>query len=840
MILGKISAAFIAAIVGSLGLGAPTVVHATPPAPVLVAPADGASLVQPITLDWNPVVDPNGPIGSYTWQVAKSATFSTVLLEGFTSMLFEGVGAATSDMVSGLPNGIYFWRVKATSISGGDSPWSSVRSFTVTGLGPAPRGKPTFSTPTNNARFHAGETFTLKWSAISGAHYYLLEVDDEPTFSYPLAFTTNALTFGTQAGAGWGNEIPNLYYRVRAVSADNVRGLPSKTLIVHVTNNAPVPSAPSQVAPGVAAALPLPITFDWTDTANPQVAGYDLDIDTDPNFGGNFGVLLIQNITRSDYMVASDLPPGEYFWRIRALHGSVAGPWSAGRAITVTEAAPTPVGLVPFWLVASPTATSGGNPTQARLTLNAPAPAGGAVVSVASDLPQANLPATVFIPEGKTDAVVTPITTEPVSGATISTLRAAYGGGVQQSSIGLYPLLLGTQLGAENVVGGESFNGTLTLLDPAPPGGLVVRLVSGNTSLFRPPPTVTIPEGELGATFSIATSPVTESILVALDSGTESDGFLAPRLFVILTPPGGATLPPSLTSITFAQSSILGGTTTTGTVTLTGPAPAGGALIPLSGSLEGTVVVPPSVTVPAGSMSANFTISVPPVLEPHWVIIQSQYGTFNGNQAKLLEVNPGAPGPPTVFALGVSDSTVIAGDTIRGTAGIFAPAPGGGAAVRLTSTDPSIVQVPAKVRIAQGNSANSFKITTGSVPIETSVRVDATLGGITKSVFVNVSPNPNDPPLLEDLTVTPSSVRGGTNATGTVTLSTPAPPGGIFVTLSTDNTSVAQVPPIVAVPGGQTAANFTVTTFPVSNNTVVAITAFYGSGSQSADLTVTR
>ena len=166
--------------------------------------------------------------------------------------------------------------------------------------------------------------------------HYLLEVADEPTFSYPLTLTTNALTFGTKADAGWGNEIPKVYYRVRAVSADNVRGLPSKTVAVQITNNAPVPAAPTQVAPAAGASVSLPFTFDWTDTANPQVAGYDLDVDTDPNFGGNFGVLLIQGVTRSDYMLASDLPPGNYFWRIRALHGAVAGPWSAGRAITVT------------------------------------------------------------------------------------------------------------------------------------------------------------------------------------------------------------------------------------------------------------------------------------------------------------------------------------------------------------------------------------------------------------------------------------------------------------------------------------------------------------------------
>ena len=71
-------------------------------------------------------------------------------------------------------------------------------------------------------------------------------------------------------------------------------------------------------------------------------------------------------------------------------------------------------------------------------------------------------------------------------------------------------------------------------------------------------------------------------------------------------------------------------------------------------------------------------------------------------------------------------------------------------------------------------------------------------------------------------------------------LSAPAPAGGIFITLASGNNSVAQVPPIVAVAGGQTSANFTVAAFPVSNTTVVTITAFWGSGVETVDLTVTK
>jgi len=48
--------------------------QAPPPAPALAAPVNGAALVQPITLGWGAVVDPDGPIGSYTWQVSSTST----------------------------------------------------------------------------------------------------------------------------------------------------------------------------------------------------------------------------------------------------------------------------------------------------------------------------------------------------------------------------------------------------------------------------------------------------------------------------------------------------------------------------------------------------------------------------------------------------------------------------------------------------------------------------------------------------------------------------------------------------------------------------------------------
>jgi hypothetical protein len=128
-------------------------------------------------------------------------------------------------------------------------------------------------------------------------------------------------------------------------------------------------------------------------------------------------------------------------------------------------------------------------------------------------------------------------------------------------------------LSKEKVVGGASFAGTVTLQSAAPPGGVTVRLISGDTSLVRPPATVFIPAGATDADFNIATSAVSVPTRVTIDPGTESDsGVHAFQVSIVLAPAGSPLPPHSLSSLTLSQQSVLGGNTITGTVTLTSAA----------------------------------------------------------------------------------------------------------------------------------------------------------------------------------------------------------------------------------------------------------------------------
>ena len=82
------------------------------------------------------------------------------------------------------------------------------------------------------------------------------------------------------------------------------------------------------------------------------------------------------------------------------------------------------------------------------------------------------------------------------------------------------------------------------------------------------------------------------------------------------------------------------------------------------------MIVPPSVTVPAGSLSATFTTTpAPPTAISRYVLVQAHYGTSGGSQARILKVDP-APGVPTLLAIGPAGQDVIGGTPARASVGL--------------------------------------------------------------------------------------------------------------------------------------------------------------------------
>jgi hypothetical protein len=113
-------------------------------------------------------------------------------------------------------------------------------------------------------------------------------------------------------------------------------------------------------------------------------------------------------------------------------------------------------------------------------------------------------------------------------------------------------------------------------------------------------------------------------------------------------PPGSATL----SSVGVNPSSVTGGSPSTGTVTLSGPAATYGAIVDLSSSAS-AATVPASVTVAAGASSANFTVNTSAVTTSTTVTITGSYAGVS--KTAMLTVKPGTPaGTYTLTITGTS------------------------------------------------------------------------------------------------------------------------------------------------------------------------------------------
>ena len=192
--------------------------------------------------------------------------------------------------------------------------------------------------------------------------------------------------------------------------------------------------------------------------------------------------------------------------------------------------------------------------------------------------------------------------------------------------------------------------------------------------------------------------------------------------------------PVSLTSLTLNPTSLLGGNTSTGTVTLSAPAPAGGASVVLA-SDNSAAQVPASVTVVAGATAATFPVTTFPVATLATANIS---GNYAATRSTALTINPTG-----LASVTLNPATVVGGNPSTGTVTLNGPAPVDGATVTLTSDNPTVAQVPASVAVPAGGTSATFPVTTTVVTSSTSVLISGTYGvGQSATLTVNPAPPP--------------------------------------------------------------------------------------------------
>jgi hypothetical protein len=222
-------------------------------------------------------------------------------------------------------------------------------------------------------------------------------------------------------------------------------------------------------------------------------------------------------------------------------------------------------------------------------------------------------------------------------------------------------------------------------------------------------------------------------------------------------------------------------------------------------------------------------------------ILNPAFSTLTASDFEVIQLgwNPPSSGPAALTAVSASPSTVTGGSSATGTVALSAAAPSGGALVSLSSNI-GAATVPPSVTVPQGASSATFTIGTTAVTAPVVGTLTAGYSGVSKTTTITVNPQPVVTPALSTLALSPTIVIGGSNATGTVTLTAAAPAGGATVNLTSSNTGIATVPASVVVAEGATTAAFTVATKQQRKNGSVTITASYLGVNKSQTLTVKR
>jgi Fe-S cluster biogenesis protein NfuA len=188
--------------------------------------------------------------------------------------------------------------------------------------------------------------------------------------------------------------------------------------------------------------------------------------------------------------------------------------------------------------------------------------------------------------------------------------------------------------------------------------------------------------------------------------------------------------PAALSSITVSPTSVIGGNSSTGTLTLTGAA-VGSVVVALS-SNNASATVPPSVTVPQGATTASFSIGTTPVASSTVATISAVYNGVTKTATLTIA-------RPALSSLKLNPSKVVGGNPSTGTVTLSGAAPASGITVQLSSSRTTVATVPSSVTVAAGATTATFTVTTNRVRSTTNTTISGKSAGVTKSAVLSVT-----------------------------------------------------------------------------------------------------
>ncbi len=293
----------------------------TPAAPKLLSPANNSGTNdQTPEFTWGSVLYGN----FYQIQIANVSNFYS-MFDDVEGPMFGGTYTPSVDM----PEGKYWWRVRAKNSLGTYGPWSASRSILIDITGPV---APILKTPLNNTDVTGTPTFT--WTAPAGARTYIFQ------YAHTIGYDTDLVTYTniTKPSFKPPTAIPeyplDTLWRVKAVDAYGNEGEWSLSNGMFI--NPPTPAKPTQLTPLVKGYVNIDdVTFDWLPV------DYAVEYDLQVCYLTNCTSPVYQDTTSNTQLLNLDLSPylysGNYSWRVRGTNSdAIDGQWSALRPFTIS------------------------------------------------------------------------------------------------------------------------------------------------------------------------------------------------------------------------------------------------------------------------------------------------------------------------------------------------------------------------------------------------------------------------------------------------------------------------------------------------------------------------
>ena len=428
----------------------------------------------------------------------------------------------------------------------------------------------------------------------------------------------------------------------------------------------------------------------------------------------------------------------------------------------------------------------------------------------------------VTVPVGASSATFTIMGTLQTTASATVTITASHSAVTRQATITVnLPWVSSFTISPQTLVGGNNAIGTATINAFPPANGTYnVTFTSTNTSLVATPKTINY-SNTSGQT-TIFTNPVLSQTPVVVTAHDPTSA--ATSQTVTLQP-----APVTLSSFALNPTSVVGSNDVTATVTLTAAAPTPGIDVdirPLPDPFYRWAYAGTFVHVPTGSTTANFTITTFPAVDTLSGSVSLTHSATT--KSATLTVQGTTPNHLTnlIFYDEPDQVQLVRTGGVSGTGTVYlqSPATGGGFTVTLATSNTAVVSVPSSIKVPKGGGQQTFAISTFSVASPVEVTLTATGGGTHVSRKVIVLPTNGATVasvVLYSSQYASSLYPGQTFAIGNVTLTGPAPSGGVTITMTGSRPDIMTIVDIsgnpsntITIPAGATSGTILARIYP--------------------------